>query len=152
MISSWFSEKKHSPKCMLVEDIEFAACSEDKQKNYLIFTCNNKIIQTVQDQLEGYVSRGIGRKIITEQADAIVAGREPLSAQFPEYYYEVKIEKNNRKGKIKILGTNLALQSAIEALIYGHVFTSNNFRKLPIALYEYAKDIEVNRVSPPKMF
>lgn len=72
--------------------------------------------------------------------------------QFPEYYYEVKIEKNNSNSKIKILGTNLALQSAIEALIYGHIFTSYDFRKLPIALYEYAKNIEGNRVSPPKMF
>jgi hypothetical protein len=152
MIRSWFSEKKHSPKCMLVEDIQFTACSEDREKNYLIFTCNKQIFQTVQDQLEGYASRGIGRKIITEQADTIVTGREPLRAQFPEYFYEVKIEKNGPKGKVKILGTNLALQSAIEALIYGHVFTSDGFRKLPIALYEYAKDIEGNRVSPPKMF
>lgn len=152
MIGSWFSEKKQSPRSMFLTDIRFVISPQDVRKNYLIFTCNEQIIQTVRDQLEGYASRGVGRKIITEQESAIVTNGGPLSAQFPEYFYEVEIEKNVSNSNIKILGSDLALQSAVEALIYGRIFTSNSFRKLPKALYEYAKNIESDKVALPKMF
>jgi len=152
MLSALFTSKKKQVESHNVTPcLQLLNCEDGVDKKTLSLTCDRaSSIRRIEDQLNGYF-RIISEKIISDRTINICE-RISLKTQFPQYFYSIDIVKTESHIQVNITGSDLALQSAIESLIYGKLCESSDFRALPPKYREYAKAVEDSKITTPKMF
>ena len=83
-------------------------------------------------QLEACPKFSIPEKIQREKNVVAVE----CEKRFPEYYYRLIVKEKGHVASIDIVGSDKALESALEALIATRLYTNNDFRALPGNLTE----------------
>lgn len=133
-------------------DFDSDTTSRDSDLYVCFLNCKNKtLMNSVFAQLQGYQAIYAPRKIVLDKSDKNQPITKPLTSDnYPEYFYDVSIEKSSSflgsaAYKIKITGSSLALQSAIEALVFAKLYDQIDF-SLPPELSEYLNRLVQNEI------